>query len=138
MSYQTRVKIEDCIRVTSSQIAANIFRPFIQPHVEYQEIFLIMLLNRANYCKGIVEISKGGISGTVVDKRLVYAIALKTLSVSVIGCHNHPSGNVSASKADLALTKDLVSVGKLLNIGFLDNLILTKDSYLSFADEGLL
>jgi len=106
--------------------------------IELQEEFKVMLLNRANNILGIYSLSKGGTSGTIVDTKLLFSVALKCNSSSIIIAHNHPSGNLKPSNADLELTKKLKEAGKLLDVSVLDHLIITKDGYLSFADEGLI
>jgi DNA repair protein RadC len=87
---------------------------------------------------GVMSISKGGVSGTVVDPKLVFSGALKALACSIILSHSHPSGNTKPSQADIAITKRLKQGGELLDIGILDHLIITPDAYYSFADEGLI
>ena len=97
-----------------------------------------MLLNRANRVLGIIEISTGGISGTVADPKLVFTAALKSAASSIVLAHNHPSGNLSPSQADINLTRKLKSAGESLDIAVVDHIILTSESYFSFADEGLI
>jgi DNA repair protein RadC len=103
------------------------------------EEFWILLLNRANKVIGKEKISAGGVSGTVVDAKIIFR---KTLEVapasSIILCHNHPSGNRNPSQADIDLTKKLKDAGEKLDILVLDHLIIAEDSYYSFADEGRL
>ena len=123
-------------KITSSQNAYEVFYPNLAdlPHEE----FWIMLLNRANKVLKLENISSGGVSGTVADSKLIFKSALDHLASSVILCHNHPSGNLKPSQADLQLTRKLVEAGKTLDIAVLDHLIIGDDSYLSFADEGLI
>ena len=104
------------------------------PHEE----FWILLLNRANRVVGRERISSGGVAGTVVDAKLVFGKALGQMACSVILAHNHPSGNLRPSQADLQLTTKLVRAGKSLDIAVLDHLIVTQAGYYSFADEGQL
>lgn len=106
--------------------------------IELQEQFKIILLNRANQVIGISEISKGGMSGTVVDTRLIFGIALKACASAIVLAHNHPSGNLKPSSADLMITKRIVECGKLLEIDIFDHLIVTSDGYLSMMDDGLI
>ena len=98
----------------------------------------MLLLNRANKVLGIVEISKGGTAGTVVDPKIVFAAAIKTNCSAIILAHNHPSGNLRPSDQDIRLTRKLKECGNLLEINVWDHLIITREGYLSFADEGLL
>ncbi|MCL4162450.1 UNVERIFIED_CONTAM: hypothetical protein GTU68_054060 [Idotea baltica] len=106
--------------------------------IELQEEAKVLLLNRNNQVLGIYPLSKGGVSGTVVDAKLVFGVALKCNASSIILAHNHPSGNLQPSKADKAITKKLVEASKFLDIKLLDHLIITKDGYYSFADELLM
>lgn len=103
-----------------------------------QEEFKVLMLNRSNRVMGIYQASAGGITGTVADPRLIFAAALKAGACSLILAHNHPSGGTRPSGADEALTKQMVDIGKLHTIRVLDHIILTADSYFSFADEGLI
>ena len=107
--------------------------------IELFESFKVVFLNNANVVKGISTISTGGIAGTIVDIRLIFATALKTLSTAIILTHNHPSGVIVPSKADLQLTKKIVAAGELLDIKVLDHIIVTPHGfYYSFANNGKL
>lgn len=106
--------------------------------IEMYEEVKILLLNRANNVLGIYALSKGGLSSSVVDIRIILSIALKALASSIILIHNHPSGNLKPSKSDLDITKKLKSACELLDIVLLDHLIVTKGDYFSFADDGLI
>jgi DNA repair protein RadC len=106
--------------------------------LELQEEFKVLLLNRANNALGIYSLSKGGISGTIVDVRLLFAVALKCNASGVIICHNHPSGNTTPSEADITLTKKIKKCSELFDITLIDHLIITKDAFYSFSTEGLL
>lgn len=104
-----------------------------------REEFNILYLNRANRVKGLFRLSRGGITGTVADGRILFAVALKTLATGIILSHNHPSESLKPSDTDIDLTLKLKEAGKLLDIIILDHLILTPHSgYYSFADEGIL
>ena len=109
-----------------------------ESEIELKEYFFILLLNRANKVIGYHKLSEGGICGTVVDVRLVFATALKSLATGIIITHNHPSGNKKPSEQDHAITKQIVQAGKLLDIQLLDHIIITDDDYYSFADNGQL
>jgi DNA repair protein RadC len=106
--------------------------------IEVKEYFFIILLNRANEVIGYHKLSEGGICSTVVDLRLAFASALKSLALSMILVHNHPSGNLKPSDDDIKLTKKFVEAGKLLDITVFDHIIITANSYYSFCDEGLI
>jgi DNA repair protein RadC len=130
----TEVKIPD--KVTASRDAYQILRRHLVD-LNHEE-FWILLLTRS--CKVVAKelISKGGLSGTVADPKIIFSIALQHSASSIIMAHNHPSGNLKPSQMDLDLTKKIVGAGKVLDIGVLDHLIFTDDSYMSFADEGLM
>ncbi|MCB4800382.1 JAB domain-containing protein, partial [Neotamlana laminarinivorans] len=83
----------------------------------------------------IYPLSKGGVSGTVVDAKLVFSVALKCNASSIVIAHNHPSGNLKPSEADLRLTKKLKEAGNYLDVKVLDHIILSREGYYSFADE---
>ena len=99
----------------------------------------MLLLNNANKVKGTYQASTGGITGTVVDLRILFAVILKTVSTSIILAHNHPSGTLKPSGADKALTDKIKNAAELFDIRVLDHLIiLPSGNYFSFADNGLL
>ena len=104
--------------------------------IELQEEFKVLLLNRANIVLGIYNLSKGGVSGTMVDSKLLLASAIKANASSMIIAHNHPSGNLKPSECDRRLTKKIKEGAMLLDITLLDHLIVTKDSFYSFIDNG--
>lgn len=108
------------------------------PSLDYREYFYILCLNRNNKVLGFCQISAGGLNGTVADVRMIMQTALKSNSTSVILSHCHPSGNLVPSEADKDLTKKIREAGKVLDIAVLDHLIITSESYFSFADEGLI
>ena len=126
------------VKIRSSSDAADYIRQFYTGDIDIFESCFILLLNSANNTIGYAKLSQGGISGTVVDPRLVAHYAVKSLSTRVIIAHNHPSGNTMPSDADLALTKKVHAGLELLDIALLDHIILTTEGYHSIADnEGL-
>jgi DNA repair protein RadC len=136
VSYSIKVKCCDRKKITSSKDAEEILRAIWNPTLELREEFYMLLLNRANNVLGWFCLSQGGLTGTVVDAKLVFSIALKCLACGIILAHNHPSRNLEPSQADKLLTTKLKEGGKLLEITVSDHLILTAESYFSFADEG--
>jgi DNA repair protein RadC len=102
------------------------------------EEFWILLLNRANRVIGLEQISQGGTAGTVVDGKVLFRKALLRRASSVILCHNHPSGNLQPSRADIEITQKLKDGGKMIDVLVLDHLIIAEHQYFSFADEGIL
>ena len=102
------------------------------------EEFWILLLSRSNHVIKKINVSKGGVSGTVVDSKVIFKHALEHLASSIVLCHNHPSGNLKPSDADLKLTKNLKEAGRVMDIVVVDHLIIGEKSYYSFGDEGML
>ena len=136
--YRNKVKAKDRTRITSSSDAHDLIREYWnEESIELNESFKYLLLNRANDALGIVNHSKGGIAGTVVDVRLIFAAAIKANATGLILAHNHPSGNLKPSYQDIQLTKRVKEAGMLLDIQLLDHLILSSERYLSMADQGL-
>lgn len=127
------------VKIDKSEIAYNLaIQHWDLDIIEYQEEVKLILLNRANTVLGIYDLSKGGITGTVMDVRVVLSIALKCNSTGLILIHNHPSGNLKPSEADMSITKKIKDASKLLDITLLDHLIISNSSYYSFSDEGIL
>ncbi len=140
VKYTSPISADDSVQVKSSADIYNAVHPlWDKDMIAYQEAFLLLLLNRANIIIGYRWISFGGMSATVVDAKHIFGIALKCAASSIAICHNHPSSNEKPSVADIDLTRQFQKGADLLNIAFLDHLIITPDStYYSFADEGLL
>jgi DNA repair protein RadC len=137
ITYTNKVPVKERIKVSLSSQAEPIFREKWEG-METYETFKLLLLNRSNHVLGVMELSKGGVAGTVVDAKLVFSTALKAMASGIILAHNHPSGNLKPSKADIDLTRKLKRGGKLLDINILDHFILTSEGYFSLADEGLI
>ncbi|RZJ83104.1 MAG: DNA repair protein [Chryseobacterium sp.] len=106
--------------------------------IELVEEFKIILLNRRNRVLGIVNISQGGMSGTIADPKIIFAVALKACASGIILSHSHPSGETSPSEADIRLTRKLTEAGKLLDLQIIDHIIVCNDGYYSFMDEGIM
>ena len=139
LSYYPDINLKDREKITCSRDAETLFREnWNDAQIGFVEEFKVMLLNRANRVLGISSISKGGVSGTVADAKVIFALALKGVASGIIVAHNHPSGNLKPSQADIKLTQKLSDAGKLLDISLLDHIILTPDGYTSFSDEGYL
>lgn len=140
ISYKDRIKSDKWHKVKSSLDAADfIFENWNKDTIEIQETFKILLLNNANKIKGVFEISKGGITGTLVDLRLLFAVVLKSLAVGIILTHNHPSQTLKPSEADKRLTSKIKEAATLFDIKVLDHIIITSSGdYFSFADECLI
>lgn len=123
-------------KIGGSKDAADYFQPVLGD-LNHEE-FWIMFLDRGNKILDTFMLSQGGISGTVIDVRLILKKALDKLASSIILCHNHPSGNLQASNSDISITKKISDSAKIMDINVLDHIIIGNNSYLSFADEGLL
>jgi DNA repair protein RadC len=137
--YSPNYKIADRPKISSSKEAYDlVLSQWSLDKINLLEEFKILLLNRGNRVLGIISISQGGMTGTVADPKLIFVAALKAAASYIILVHNHPSENLKASSEDVRLTKKLVEAGKLLDIMVVDHLIITKDSYYSFCDEGLI
>ena len=125
-------------QITCSKDAADYARQFyFDDLVIYESVFIIMT-NKANNTIGYAKISQGGISGTVVDIRLILKYAIDSLASSVILVHNHPSGNLKASQQDIQIAKRLKEAAGLMDIVLLDSIIINENGHSSLADEGLI
>lgn len=133
---RTEETIEEKIKITSPKYAYDILKAKLGdlPHEEFWVIFM----NRSNSVIKTECISKGGVSGTIVDVRLILKPAIECLASGIILAHNHPSGNLKPSQEDIHLTKKIKEAAKLLDISIQDHLIIGDQAYYSFADEGLL
>ncbi|MBL0049056.1 MAG: DNA repair protein RadC [Bacteroidetes bacterium] len=124
------------IKIVSSKDAFN----YIAAEFEdlTHEEFWVLLVDRSNHVLRKINISKGGVSGTVVDARIIFKLAIENLASGLVLCHNHPSGNLKASEDDIRITRRLTEAGKLFEINVLDHLILAGKEFYSFADNGQL
>jgi DNA repair protein RadC len=137
--YKTKVKASERPKISSVKDCYNLLKELWNENtIEMQEEFKVMLLNRGNRVIGIYEASSGGLTGTVADPRLILAAAIKSLAVSIILSHNHPSGNLKPSRADEELTQKIKVAASYHDIRVIDHIIITSENYYSFADEGLL
>lgn len=127
---------EVSVRIKCSKDAADIFQPILSDLIH--EEFWILYLNRSNKVISRMKLSQGGISGTVIDVRLILKKAVECLASGIILCHNHPSGNLNPSEADTKITRKIREAGKYMDVQLLDHLIISEKEYYSFADNGLL
>ena len=139
MELGRRRRLEDPLpltKITSSKTVFEIMQPIIGdlPHEE----FWVLYLNNSNNIINKIQLSKGGITGTVVDVRLAFKVAVEHNATGMILCHNHPSGTLVASDADRQITKKMKLAGESLDVKVLDHLIITEADYFSFSDEGIL
>ena len=126
------------VAISQSVDAANFIREFYSDDIEIFESAFILLLNRANKTIGYAKISQGGIAGTVIDVKLICKYVVDILASGVILCHNHPSGNLQPSNQDKEITIKVKQALELLDSILLDHIILTKESYTSLKDEGII
>ena len=124
------------VMIRNSETAYQVMYPVIG-ELEHEE-FWIILLNRAHKVLDTEKISQGGLTGTVIDTRMILKYALEKRATSIIISHNHPSGNTKPSEADINITRKIKKAAEIMDITLLDHLIVAGKSYLSFADEGLL
>ena len=137
--YKTKVKVSERPVIRDSKDMQHVLRQiWDESKMEMQEQFKVVLLNRGNKVIGVYDASSGGICGTVADPRLILASAIKSLAVSIILSHNHPSGHLKPSKADEELTQKIKMAAAYHDIKVLDHIIIASEGYYSFADEGLL
>ena len=137
--YRNRIPYQDRIQITQSATAYKVLRAnWNENRLDLVEQFKILLLDQKNNGLAISDIARGGMAACLADPKIIFATVLKARAIGIILAHNHPSGNLQASGADLTLTRKLVEGGKLLDINVLDHLIITAHNYTSLADAGLM
>jgi DNA repair protein RadC len=138
--YKNKVKASDRIKISCSRDAYKLFMDSWDPEtIEFLESFKILLMTRSNAVLGILEISRGGTTGTISDLKVIFSAALKGNASGIICAHNHPSGNLNPSESDKLLTNKLRDAGNIMSIQLLDHLIIsTEGDYYSFADNALI
>jgi len=139
ISYRPNYKPSERPKITSSQDTYRILKAsWDEGKLQFVEQFKVILLNRSNRVLGIVEVGLGGLNNTLADPKVIFAAALKASSSAIILAHNHPSGNLTPSQADINMTQKLCSGGNLLEISIYDHMIISSEGFYSFADEGLI
>ena len=138
VNYSTYIKKDDRHKITSSREAETHFRAVWSDSMEHIEEMYLMLLNRSNEVLGYTKISMGGINATLCDPKVIFQVALKGNASGILLAHNHPSGALKPSEQDIRLTKKIKEGAGLLDMGFLDHIILSKEGCFSFADDGLI
>ena len=139
VKYTKRVSFDEQVQISCSYDSFKILRHcFDIDTFLWKEEFLMLCLNRANKILGFYKVSSGGVAGTLADPKVIYTTALNCNASAIVFAHNHPSGNLKPSSADIDLTKKLKEAGRVLDIQVLDHLIVTTEKYYSFADEGIL
>lgn len=122
----------------SKEVYEVLKRAWDDTKIELVEQCKVLLLNRANRVLGICHLSPGGATGTVADPKMIFTLALKAAACNIILAHNHPSGSLKPSRADIEMTRKIKEGGRLLEIEVLDHLIISKEGFYSFADEGMM
>lgn len=140
VSYKEKGSTCKSVTISSSaDVGKLLYENWNKNTIELHETFKILLLNNSNKVKGIYEVSRGGITGTLVDIRILFAVILKSLSVGIILAHNHPSGKLKPSEADRQLTNKIKKASEFFDIKVLDHLIIVPSGeYYSFSDNGLI
>ncbi len=134
--FKNKVPLHDLYKVCRSEDAIDLFRDiYDKEQTGWVETVYLIALNRANKVIGYCEISKGGICGTVVDCRVVFAYLILACADAFIICHNHPSGNIEPSVQDDKITKQLRDAGKLMNMTMTDHIILTETDSYSYVNK---
>lgn len=126
------------VKITKSKDTFMCVLDYYGDDILIYESAYLLLLNNANETLGFVKLSQGGISGTVIDVRLILKYAIESLATAIVLIHNHPSGKLKASEADIKITEKVKKSLKLIDVILLDHLIVTSIGFLSFADEGIL
>lgn len=146
-TYKTNIELISLVRektnykrakLRTSENAADYARQFFSDDLTIYESFFMIMLNNSNNTTGYVKISQGGIVGTLVDVRIVSKYAIESLAVGVILVHNHPSGTLKPSQADIQITKKIKDALALHDTKVIDHIILTENHYFSFADENMI
>jgi DNA repair protein RadC len=139
LTYKSKIRPSDRKKITCSRDAYDAFREnWNDDTIEYFEEFKVLLMNRANSVLGILPVSKGGVSGTVTDVRIILQAAITSNSSGLIICHNHPSGNLNPSDSDNKITQKIREASNIMDIQLLDHLIISNEGYYSFADSGMI
>ena len=138
VTFSDKVRTTDRLQVLNSDDLYKVFKLAFKEFMQHHEEAYAVFMNRANRVMGISCISKCGTAGTIVDIKIIMQLALKTNASSIAFCHNHPSCNLNPSKEDIEVTKKIKEACTFFNIGFIDHLIITEESYYSFANEGLI
>jgi DNA repair protein RadC len=138
VSYKDTVKTTERFQIKSSEDTVQIFRIAFESCIQHHEEAYVIFMNRANRVLGISNISKCGVGSTMVDIKIIMQTALKVHASAIIFSHNHPSSILQPSPEDIKMTKKLKDACQLLDISFLDHIIMTEEDHYSFANEGLL
>lgn len=138
LTYKTNVKPSERSKISNSKDAYELLitRFYPKDTIEHKEIVKTILLNKAHKVLGVINVSEGGIDSSIIDCRLVLQAAILANATSLILTHNHPSGNVNPSECDNRMTLELKKACDFMKISLLDHIIVTNESFFSYADEG--
>jgi DNA repair protein RadC len=126
------------MKIKDANDSSEFIKQFYQGDIEIYESFFLLLLNNSNQTIGYAKISQGGVTSTVVDVKIIAKYVVDSLATGIILAHNHPSGNLNPSTADINITSKVKEAMKLFDVAVLDHIILTADSFYSFANNGLM
>lgn len=139
LAYSAKIKHSLRPKITSAEVAYRILRQaWDETKIDFIEQFKIILTARDYSVLGVIDISTGGISGTVTDPKIIFGATLKACASGLILAHNHPSGNRNPSNSDISLTRKIRDAARLLDIDLIDHLIVNREGYFSFSEEGIL
>lgn len=139
VKYKTKVNPADRLQITKAEDTFEVLKQVFNPDkIEYREEFIVLFLNRANKILGWAKISEGGTAGTFVDIKIILQLALNANASGIIISHNHPSGNLMPSEIDKTITRKIKQACEILDINLLDHIIVTENTFFSFANEGLM
>lgn len=137
VSFDKKIRKSELITIQTSEEAANSFREiFNKDTFDWTEEFMILCLSAGKKVVGFYKISSGGITGTIADPRVILTVALNCCATSLILAHNHPSGNLKPSRADIEVTGKIQRAAALLDITVLDHIIITAEGHYSLLDNG--
>ncbi|MDR2084944.1 MAG: JAB domain-containing protein [Bacteroidales bacterium] len=138
ISYKDTVRASERLQITCSDDVVKIFKVVFKECMQHHEEAYAIFLNHSNRVLGLFNISKSGVSSTLVDIKILMQTALKVHASAMIFSHNHPSSYLKPSRQDILLTKKIKEACKVLDISFFDHIIMTEEGYYSFVNEGLL
>ena len=138
ITYSSKIKPSKRTKISNPEECVSLFRAFYKDDYEYREKFYVAYLNRANKVIGVKLLSTGSDAATIVSVKSIMQGAILAHACGLVLCHNHPSGNLQASQHDITITKKIKEAALLFDIVLMDHLILTEESFLSFANEGII
>lgn len=139
LTYSNPIKKKDRVKISNSYDVEELARTFYGiGEIEHREHFYCILVNNANEVLGFFHVGTGGLTGTVADPRIIFQAALLANACGIIMVHNHPSGNLKPSDADIRLTRNINDACKIMQIQLVDHIILSEETFFSFRDDGLI